>query len=873
MKDSDNPSRVTEMLGRVTEAMGRPTEAMSRATETMTSAGETIATGYVNVGTVINGYQLTGVIADNTGEAAIFLAKRKDNNYVIKLYHRDKKPKTELLAMIKSIQSPYIIPVLEGGKFEERYYEILPYYTGGDLQKSAPLDDNFIINTVISNVNEGLNALHSLGIIHRDIKPNNIFFDNDRQHVVIGDFGISSIMNQSVSVRMTTGSRTAGYSAPETAQGFVSKESDYYSLGVTLLHLVTGSDPYEGMTDIQILMETLNYQLNIPSSVNPRLTKLIRGLTVKERKERWGYNEIKRWLNNEDVEIVDRYKAKADIKPYIFEGRELYELDALSLSLAESWSEGVKHLFRGFLGEHLKQFGQDLASKAMDCAEERDKDLGFFKLIYIMNPGAPFCWRGEMFIDLYALSASITKGLPNINQDYLDLLTGGALLHFLEVKGFDGKLISAVKALKQLAQDDLGFAYFQLARLLSDNNEFKYEYQSFYSPDELANYLYNQRSRIEKIAAELLDNKDFLAWLSHLGFAEHISKWQQIYGSKKNLEVQEQEKFQDTFQDTPQDTFQPPINPEQDGWFCMLKPEDGNRLFLVKLDRSEERKVSDKGLEYYPIAGNWIYYNDYTDNRIYRNQLDGSQRQKLSDDKVYSMIMVGNWIYYPNVTDGEKMYRIQLDGSARQKLTDDECSIIIKSLGDWIYYVAYGIHRINLDGSRQQKLNDEASSDVYILDDWIYYINDSYLNESDINYPTPFRMRLDGSKRMKLIDDFVYRMYVYNNNIYYINGYDGQKIYRTKLDGSQKQKVNGDKSNIIHSSHDWIYYMNGDDGNLLYRIHTNGNGRQKLTNDSAQGFTFINDWIYYINDSDEGRQYRMRLDGSERQPNSKFPVW
>lgn len=536
MKDSNSPSRATEPVSRATEAMGRPTEAMSRPTENMGSAGGNYETGYINVGTVINGYQLTRVIADNTGEAAIFLASRESGNYVIKLYHKDKKPKSELLAIIKSIKSPYIIKVLEDGQFEGRYYEVLPYYAAGDLQKSAPLEDNFIINTVVPNINEGLNALHSQGIIHRDIKPNNIYFSNDRQYVVIGDFGISSMIKEGdkivydkVSVIVTNNARTIGYSAPETASGFVSKESDYYSLGVTLLHLATGSDPYEGMTDTQVLMQTLNYELNIPSSVNPRLAKLIRWLTVKERKKRWGYNEIKLWLNNKDNESYMPNPPRPDIKPYIFAGRELYELDALALSLAETWSEGVKHLYRGFLSEHLKQFGQDLASKGMDCAEERDKDMGLFKLIYIMNPGAPLCWRGEMFIDLYALSASITKDLPNVNQNYLDLLTGGALTYFLELKGFDRNLIATVKKLMELAATDPGFAYFKLARILSDNNEFKYEHQSFFSPDELANYLYNQRSRIDKIAADLLDNKDFLAWLSHLGFSEHISRWQQIY--------------------------------------------------------------------------------------------------------------------------------------------------------------------------------------------------------------------------------------------------------------------------------------------------------------------------------------------------------
>jgi serine/threonine protein kinase len=411
------------------------------------------------------------------------------------------------------------------------YYEILPYYVNGDLERAAPLEAEFIINTVVPSINEGLKFLHDLGIIHRDIKPNNIFFSDDRRQVVIGDFGISSVTNQKISIRVTNGDRTIGYAAPETAQGFVMKESDYYSFGITLLHLVTGFDPFEGMTDTQILLQTINYPLNIPASVPSRLAELIRGLTVKDRNYRWGYAQVQRWCNQEVVPIYEGdtgNPARSNIKPYTFAGRKLYELEEFSLCLAENWTEGIKHLYRGYIADHLKQFGQELTSKGTDCAEERDQDLGFFKLIYLLNPKAPLCWRGEMFIDLYKLSTSISKELPQVNQSYLTLLTSGALQHFLQVKGFDSRFISLVQELEKQAVQDPDLAYYRLARLLGENPEFHYAGQTFSTPDDLVHYLYEQRSRLDQLAVELLANKDFLAWLYHLGYSEHIAQWQEI---------------------------------------------------------------------------------------------------------------------------------------------------------------------------------------------------------------------------------------------------------------------------------------------------------------------------------------------------------
>lgn len=505
-----------------------PTATMGQQkTQTMNREAETQRI-HVSLGTIISGYTLTGVIAENTGEAAIFLCDKVGKNFVAKVYHANKKPKDEILNIIRSINNPQIISILENGEYEGRYFEILPFYQQGDLQKEAPLTAEFIIHTLVPEINEALHALHGKGIVHRDIKPNNVYFTDDRQHIVVGDFGISSILAGDMSIRLTSLSRTLGYSAPETTQGFVSRESDYYSLGISLLFLATGVDPFAGMEDTQIIMQTLNYKLNIPADVHPRITSLIRGLTVKERKDRWGYEELKRWINNETVEIKESIRRKSDVKPYVFDSREIFTLDDLALSLAVRWEEGIKHLYRGFITDHLKQFGQDLASNAMDFQEEKNRDIGLFKLIYAINGDAPLCWHGEMFFDMGKLAEAMKKSLPDVNENYLLLLTSGALRYFLEKKGYDRELIWEVRILEVLADTDTQMAYYKLTFLLGNSTVLSFRKTQFNSVDDLAKFLYDNRQDVEKISEELLESKYFFAWMEHLGFSKQIEAWRKI---------------------------------------------------------------------------------------------------------------------------------------------------------------------------------------------------------------------------------------------------------------------------------------------------------------------------------------------------------
>lgn len=508
--------------------MAKPTDLMRKPTAIMTGADNDATSVPVTIGTVIDEYHIDKVIADNTGEAAIYLATRDDKKFVAKIYHRGKKPKPELVQKIKSIQSPHIITVIYDCQFGDRHCEILPYYENGDLEKASPMAPEFIKNVVVPNINEGLKILHGNEIVHKDIKPNNLYLGDDSLHVVIGDFGISSIVDTGISFRYSGLSRTLGYSPPEASAGIVSKKWDYYSMGITLLHLVTGIDPFAGMNDRQIVLETAVNSLVIPESVDSGLAKLIKGLTLKAPEDRWGYDEVRRWCNNEEIEIKEYNQPANTIPTYYFSGKEYNNSYDLANAIAHNWAEGIKHMKRGLLYEHFRKINQDLASKIYDCSELRQPDLGLMKLIYHLKPDSTLCWRGKTFADLKTFGASLSMKITEISRDSSEILYLGGLQQYLELNGFGDELIKIINELQTQAASEPSLAYFRLVRLLNDNQEFIYKDQTFTDPDQLVAYLFEKRSRINSIADDLLKNVDFQAWLTHLGFGEHISEWRKI---------------------------------------------------------------------------------------------------------------------------------------------------------------------------------------------------------------------------------------------------------------------------------------------------------------------------------------------------------
>ena len=137
---------------------------------------------------------------------------------------------------------------------------------------------------------EGLRAAHERGIIHRDIKSDNIMVTEDAQ-VKIMDFGLAKLKGSSGLTRTGTTVGTIGYMSPEQIQGGeINQQTDLWSLGVLMHEMFTGQLPFRGEHEAAIMYEVLNVDPQPIQSVRPdlpeHLQSLISGLLQKDRGQR-----------------------------------------------------------------------------------------------------------------------------------------------------------------------------------------------------------------------------------------------------------------------------------------------------------------------------------------------------------------------------------------------------------------------------------------------------------------------------------------------------------------------------------------------------------------------------------------------------------
>jgi len=489
---------------------------------------------FIPVGEMIAGrFRIIEILTYNTGEATLYICDHEGEPYVAKVFHGNMRPKDEVTEKIRSIHSKYVIPTLEHGVHERtnRYYEIMPYYSKGDLAGQVkPFSADVILDVIAPSVNEGLNAIHQAQVVHRDIKPNNIFLSDDSRYVILGDFGISSFLEHGTVANTGNSNRTDGYAAPELYSHLICKENDYYSFGIMLLELALGEHPFKGFTSEQIMKVTIMDTIAIANHIPQQLSQMIKGLTRKDRKNRWGYDEVRRWLNGEDVNVAEEANTR-NIRPYRFDNQDFYTLEDLALSFAKNWNEAKKHLYRGLTRDFVKQFGEEHMLRVIECEEMRDQDQGLFQLLMGMHQNPPLCWKGQIFNGLEELGEAMNEKLPKTDSIYMELLQKGILLNYITHTGAEAsapEFYAEVAVITDQAHDDGLMAYYRLAFTLSGNSEFQYNGETFSNVDALIDFLCERQNELDQNASRLLEEPYFFAWLIQLGYESHLEKWRSV---------------------------------------------------------------------------------------------------------------------------------------------------------------------------------------------------------------------------------------------------------------------------------------------------------------------------------------------------------
>ncbi|MDI9347998.1 MAG: protein kinase [Methylacidiphilales bacterium] len=371
-----------------------------------------------------------------SGESEVYLVTRLGGYAVLKYYYSNFKPKDEILIKLKMLKHPDIVLLYDYGYYQSRFYEISEYAQGGTLLEYMPVTSLDAMKQIVAEIIEALYYCHSNGIIHRDIKPDNIYFRTKaKKDLAIGDFGISSLTLHSDSLIRTTFARTSIYAAPElftNIQGktTIDKSIDYYALGITVLHLWLGENPFKHVDEFGIMRLKSEGRITIPPNLDAEIAKLIKGLITVNPLERWSYQEVKQWLVG--VAVPVHYQDLIfNYKPYSFgsvDGAQIIVKNPKELAhyLEKYPEKGEGHLYRNTIAKWVEPVESGLFNELMDVVERdypQDKRAGLKKATYILDPekhyqgfdGSELKSQEEIALHYERHSAHYQKELSNPN--------------------------------------------------------------------------------------------------------------------------------------------------------------------------------------------------------------------------------------------------------------------------------------------------------------------------------------------------------------------------------------------------------------------------------------------------------------------------
>jgi hypothetical protein len=188
---------------------------------------------------------------------------------------------------IARLTHPNIIPIHFVGEAGGLAFYAMPYVAGRTLADllgdQSPLPARRLVPLLVP-VLEALHHAHQLGIVHRDIKPDNILIEDESRRPLLLDFGIAKCLTGAA--HETQAGFIVGtplYMSPEQALGRdpVDARSDVYAFGVMMFQLVTGTPPYDGQTSQEIVGRHLNDPVPVPAARHPNVPAWLSAIIVR----------------------------------------------------------------------------------------------------------------------------------------------------------------------------------------------------------------------------------------------------------------------------------------------------------------------------------------------------------------------------------------------------------------------------------------------------------------------------------------------------------------------------------------------------------------------------------------------------------------
>jgi hypothetical protein len=280
--------------------MRQQTAASTRIVDIFPDLPENI--GPYNVQSVLGEGGMSYVYLGTDGEehaVAIKVAKHmvQADAGLMERFHREARA-------MRRLNHPNIVQIVELGWHGKEPFIVLEHFPDGSIDKrlkqKGPFPELATLQLIMGAA-KGLEAALNEGIVHRDIKPQNLFIDEDNV-VKIGDFGLARIAEESTLTQAGDILGTPDYMSPEVMNGNTSSwKSDQYALGVTMFELLTGTKPFQAESLDALIVKYMTNDIpkvkGIRREITAAASKIVETMTARNPNDRYStYAELIREL-------------------------------------------------------------------------------------------------------------------------------------------------------------------------------------------------------------------------------------------------------------------------------------------------------------------------------------------------------------------------------------------------------------------------------------------------------------------------------------------------------------------------------------------------------------------------------------------------
>jgi serine/threonine protein kinase len=496
------------------------------------------------------------------GESQVYLAERvSDGEQVVaKIYdeyadtplsRRIRKRLIQVLTENSDYKKTHIMPLLDYGNIlmesedDEDFskpIDIIPYCKDGDIKRC---DYKTLKNKVIPEILQALNTLHSSNLVHRDIKPNNIYTLNGE--VVVADFGTSGEISSNdkfdyIGTQKKRG--TVGYTAPEVWQGYAVVASDYYSFGCTIATLYKGEHVYQNLINDDAKISRAmkkGLPLECPDS-EADLQALVNSLVWANENLRAGYDDILLCVNDSQS-FINKWEGKLKHEDedlpfaFNFEGNICKNEAELTDAILNKWEDAKRYLYRKHFVGFFLQSNATLADKTVDIVESKEtalnENLGlarFFFFFYTTDKTlkCPIYWCGKTYEKLSDISTAITA--KEADENSITAMLRDKFLSWKLINTKESTDQDTIAVIKEI--EDITATYPQLGYYT-----FMYKFapgadKKNLTSDEIFREITGKGDNWFKAAKELINDDMFFANLIHLGYKKNVLAFKKEYTGK-----------------------------------------------------------------------------------------------------------------------------------------------------------------------------------------------------------------------------------------------------------------------------------------------------------------------------------------------------